>query len=261
MQVRATAATFARILHAAALHAVVAAALAMAALTLLSALGVLPWLQLQASLGGQSLPQAGPIAQVALTLLLALMAAFVPASSRVLALERGHRDFRVSMEDVARAYHVAHAADRQGAFTMASQFDQVCERLDHLRQHPDLRLLEADVLTLAAQMSQQSHKLAEIYSDERVTRAKDVLAQRQQEVDSQRKRIAEAMAICREIMDWNARVELDEATVTTQIQQLDGQLAALLPALGYRRDPAPASHGPAAHAGNVVSLGQLPAAE
>ena len=60
------------------------------------------------------------------------------------------------------------------------------ERIDYLRQHPDLKLLEADILTLAAQMSQQSHRLAEIYNDERVTRAKDFLQQRQREAEDQR---------------------------------------------------------------------------
>ena len=101
-------------------------------------------------------------------------------------------------------------------------------------------------------MGRQSHRLAEIYSDERVSRAKDFLAQRQQEVEDQQKRIAEALKTCREIMRWNQQVELEEAVVASQLQQLDEQLQEVLPALGYSFDgvtataePAPqiASHG------------------
>ena len=97
------------------------------------------------------------------------------------------------MADVAEAYHHAHAGDRQGVFRLSSEFDQVRERIEYLRDHPDLKLLEADVLTLAAQMSQQSHRLAEIYSDERVARAKDFLQQRQEEAEEQQRRIVEAL--------------------------------------------------------------------
>ena len=238
MQMRATLEPAGRILHALALYALALAALAAGAATVLSALGVLPWLSVSAGLGEASHPQAGMIAQVAVAALLSLLVAFIPGNSRMLALERSHRDFRMTMADVSNAYHAAHAADRHGAFTLSSEFDQVRERIDYLRVHPDLRLLEADVLTLAAQMSQQSHQLALIYSDERVTRAKDFLAQRQKEAEDRQVQIAKALQVCREILRWTSQVELEEATVAGELQRLEEQLRDALPALGLGLDGA-----------------------
>jgi hypothetical protein len=261
MQLRATLGSFVRILHVISLWTVGLAALAMVTATVLSALGVLPWLSLEAGFGTTS-PMAGMVAQILLTALLVLMAGFFPSSLRVMQLENSHRSFKINMRDVSEAYHAAHVADRKGVFTLSSEFDQVRERIDYLRQHPDLKLLEADVITMAAQMSQQSHRLAEIYSDTRVARAKDFLAQRQQEVEDQQRRIEEALKTCREIMRWNQQVELDEAVVQSQLQQLDEQLQEVLPALGYSFDAlkgeaeTPAESLPAPEA---VTHGQGPA--
>ncbi len=277
MSSRSNLAALGRIAHAASLYAVAAAALAALAATVLAALGVLPWLRLEAGFGATPLPEFGTYLQLGLTALLWLLLGMVPSGARVLALERSHRDFRITMEDVAKAYHMAHAGDRTGAFRLSSEFDAVRERLEYLRDHPDLRLLEADVLTLAAQMSRQSHKLAEIYSDERVARAKDFLRQRQQEAEAQQARIVEALAVAREIGRWSSQVELEEAVVASQLQSLDEQLQAVLPALGYNLDrPAQdpdaaaeaedAAHGveqgaEARRLPNVVPMGTRPAAE
>ena len=238
MQVRATFGPVGRVLHVVAMLCLAGAALAALAATALSALDVLPWISLSAGLGGAAHPQAGMVAQVGGTTLLCLLVAFLPANSRMLALERSHRDFRMTMTDVANAYHAAHMADRKGAFTLSSEFDQVRERIEYLRAHPDLKLLEADVLTVAAQMSQQSHRLAQLYAEPKVTRARDFLAQRQHEAEDQQARIAQALQVCREIMRWTSQVELAEATVASQLQQLEEQLEVALPALGLRLDAA-----------------------
>jgi len=68
---------------------------------------------------------------------------------------------------------------------MSSEFDAVRERLAYLRDHPDLDSLEPQVLELAAQMSHQSRELSDIYNDEKVTRAKTFLKQRQEEAERQ----------------------------------------------------------------------------
>lgn len=263
---RSSLASLGHVGHALSLCAVAVAALVALGATVLSALGVIPWLALEAGFGAPS-PLAGPVAQVGVTALLWLMLGTIPSGARMLALERSHREFRMTMGDVARAYHAAHAADRAGDFKLPSEFDAVRERIEHLRSHPDLRLLEADVLTLAAQMSQQSHKLAETYSDERVARARDFLQQRQKEVEDQKARIGEALAAVREIGRWTTRVEVEEAEVEGQIEALDERLRAVLPALGYHLDDADRNHAPAPQVpelvrpDNVVPLGALPAAE
>ena len=115
--------------------------------------------------------------------------------------------------------------------------------------------------------SLQSHRLAEIYNDERVSRAKDFLAQRQAEAEEQQKLIAEALKVCREIMRWNSQVELDEAMVASQLHQLDEQLQAALPTLGYslegiKPEGEAVIHGQSViRPDNIVPMGERHAAE
>ncbi len=248
-----------QIFHALSLFLISALALSALGITVLSALGVMPWLTMTATFGPYAFPEAGPVIQIAVTLLLGLLLFFVPASVRVLNLERAHREFRVSMQDVARAYHIAHTADRAGVFTLSSEFDQVRERISFLRDHPDMGQLESDVLTLAAQMSQQARQLADVYSDAKVTRAKDFLAQRQTEAEAQQARIVEALHVLREIRRWSEQVETEEAIVASQLEQLDAQLQAILPTLGYGFETAEIE---APSRDNVVPLAAVkPAAE
>jgi hypothetical protein len=250
-----------RILHAVSLYVLGAAAIAAVALTGLAVLGVLPWLSLTLVWGDLTLPDAGLWVQVALTGLLVALAAFIPASARVLALEATHRNFHISMQDVARAYAVAHAADRAGVFRLSSEFDAVRERIDHLRRHPDMAELEAGVMTAAAQMSQQSAHLARTYSDEAVDRARAFLEQRQTEAAAQEERIVAALATCREIRRWAEQVELEEAMVASRLRALDEELQSVLPLLGYGFETVddPPAALPALAQDNVVALPSAPA--
>ncbi len=240
-----------RILHVLSFFTLAALALTALGYTLASTVGVAPWLTFTAHFGDIFLPHAGQMTQIGVTVLLAALFFFMPASGRILALENSHRDFSVKMEDIARAYHICHAADRRGVFTMSSEFDEVRERLGYLRDHPDLERLEPDVLELAAQMSQQARHLADVYSDQKVARARTFLQQRQEEVEAQQARIVEAMHSCTEIRKWAQQVELEESVVASQLGRLEEQLAAALPALGYRleRDD------------TVIPLADRPAAE
>lgn len=112
--------------------------------------------------------------------------------------------------------------------------------------------LEPDVLEVAAQMSQQSRHLADVYSDEKVERAKQFLTQRQEEAEAQQQRIVVALHAVQEIRTWAQQVDLEESVVASQLEQLDEKLQMALPALGYmlsRKDD------------NVVALAKKPAAE
>lgn len=230
---------------------IVGLALAAVGYTVASTVGAVPWLTFEAEFGPYFVPEAGRFVQVLVTLILIGLVFFVPTAGRVMALEARHRDFGLKMEDIARAYHLCHTADRAGVFTLSSEFDAVRERLGYLRDHPDLERLEPDVLELAAQMSQQSRKLADIYSDEKVRRAKTFLKQRQEEVERQQSLIVEALHACADIRKWSQQVELEESVVASQLAQLEEQLAAALPSLGFRieRDD------------TVVPLGDRQAAE
>ena len=225
-----------RLLHVAALFVVAVFAMAALTYTGLCLFGAAEWLQLPATIGDVTYANAGPWIQGGLTAMLTAMAFFLPTTARMMALETSHRNFHISMEDVARAYHDVHAADRTGVFTLSSEFDAVRERLAYLRDHPDLSRLEAGVMEVAAQMSVQSRHLAEVYSAERVARAKSFLRQRQQAAEEQQERIMEAMHICEQIRTWSEQVEIEEGRVASQLAYLDERLQATLPLLGYALD-------------------------
>lgn len=199
--------------------------------TALCLFGLMPWLEFTAVFGETELHQAGQFLQIIGTLIMILFASFLPSSAKVTQLENSHRAFHMKMDDVARAYHAAHAADRGGAFTLKSEFDAVRERLAFLREHPELGNLETDILEIAAQMSQQSRDLAQIYSDEKVERARVFLRQRQQEAERQKARIEQALQDCHEIEQWAAEVDMEESITASRLAQLEARIAEVAPAL------------------------------
>ena len=230
-----TARTVRAALGAAAAALVAIAALAAAGSCVAAAAGWLPWLSLPVGFGDVPLPLAGMALQVGLATVLVALAATIPAMLRVGRLEAAHRSFAIGMEDVARAYHAAHSADRAGAFRLRHEFDAVRERIAHLREHPDLTGMEAETLELAAQMSTQSRRLAETYSDDAVDRARRFLEQRQEEVERTREAIARAHHSARELKRWTTAVELEEQVVESQLRRLEEDLEELLPRLGLER--------------------------
>ena len=168
-------------------------------------------------------------AQIAVSVLMVCLVFFLPSSFRVMRLETSHRQFMIRMEDVARAYAVAHSADRAGIFHAQSEFDAVRERLAHLRDHPDLQGLEPEVLEVAAQMSRISEDLARTYSDDRVARARAFLTQRQQEIALFEERLDAAKVVHGEIRHWLHRVETDEAVARSQLERLKTEIIEIFP--------------------------------
>ncbi|WP_323784064.1 DNA repair protein [Leisingera sp.] len=227
-------------------------ALAALAATGMSAAGLWPWLSLQAGIGAEIHPQAGMAAQIILTALAVMLAFFLPASGRILALENSHRRFSLQMEDVLQAYQLAHAADRAGSFTLASEFDAVKERLAFLRSHPDLAGLEPQVLEVASQMSQVSHELAETYSDAKVARARLFLQQRQEELETFKARLEDARIIMHELRQWTRDVEIEESIAKSHLGRLRGELFELLPELSAQLQGLPDGTDP--QPGSVVPI-------
>lgn len=212
-------------------------------LTLLSVAGLAPWLELSARYGGVPLPWAGMALQIGFTLFCLGLCFFLPASRRVMRLERSHRDFHISMEDVARAYRASHAADRAGLFRASSEFDSVRERITHLRNHPDLGALETGVLEVAAQMSHEARDLARIYSADKVARAREFLRQRQEEAAQMEDAIKTARVTCDELRHWLIEVQTEEALAKRHLVRLESDLLELLPQLGISLSGATAAPG------------------
>lgn len=201
------------------------------ATTMLSALGVLPWLSMQAGLASGTIIDAGIYVQIGLTALILMLAFYLPANARMMALENAHRKFALNMHDIAHAYQLAHAQDRSGAFILSSEFDAVKERMAFLRQHPNLQSLEPEILELAAQMSQISQELAETYGDTRIARARTFLQQRQEEIELFQQRLEEAQTIQHELRQWTHDVEIEESIARSQLTRLRDELFELLPEL------------------------------
>lgn len=182
--------------------------------------------------------QIGPAVVSGLFLLMVTMCVYLPGALRIQRLELAHRRFHIGMEDVTRAYHAAHAADRAGMFQMKHEFDAVRERIAYLREHPELGELEPEILEAAAQMSQVSQELAQIYSDEKMERARQFLIQRQQEIAEFNSRLDAAKQMTQELRQWADRVEVDEDVAHSQLERLRGELRETLPELGLGHGPA-----------------------
>ncbi len=223
-------------LHAVAQGIVALLAASLIVASLLAAFGIIPWPQIALFFGGQAVPQAGMWLQLGLTGLLLLLLIFLPGNFRISRLERSHRKFALSMEDVARAYRQVHAADRAGVFALSSEFDTMRTRMEHMRQHPDLQHLEPELLQIAAQMSLETRELARTYADDKVARAKGFLQQRQEEVQALTDRLSIARHTCDDLRRWLQDIEADERAAQTQIRRLEADLKELLPTLGYDFD-------------------------
>ena len=172
-----------------------ALALGLIVTTALATLGAVPWVTLPLEWNGAAIPAAGLYAQVGLTVFALSLCFFLPANWRMMRLEDSHRRFELGVNDITRAYHAAHAADRDGLFRTKDAFDDMRDRVSFMRDHPDLGHLEPEILDLAAKMSHISRDLADAYCDDRVSRARSFLKERQYEVDRFNDRLAHARAI------------------------------------------------------------------
>lgn len=215
---------------------VLAIAVFLAIATVAAALGMIPWPTLQLRLGDWQPPHAGMVLQLALLAIFVILSLYLPSIKRINALERSHRSFQIGMEDVARAYRIAHAADRSNVFALSGEFDSIRQRMELLRRHPDLDHLEPELLQLASVMSFQSRDLARVYSDEKVDRARRFLRQRQEEADLLTERLKLARSICDELRGWLTDIESEERQNTLHLKRLEVDLKEVLPLLGYDID-------------------------
>ncbi len=206
-------------------------ALSLTAYTIACLFEAAPWLDLSLTFGNYIVPNAGIVVQGAVTVFAVTLLFYLPAHARMMALETSHRSFHMNMRDVARAYAAAHKADREGVFTLSSEFDSIRDRIAFLRAHPELDAMEADVLELAAQMSHVSRELAQTYSDKNVARARDFLIQRQEDIADFEDRVRLAKNITEELTRWNRRIALEESVAQSQLDQLRSELADVLPEL------------------------------
>lgn len=208
------------------------AALAILCATIAAAFGVMPWIGMNLNWDGSTILNAGMYMQIGLTVLTVCICFFLPSNSRIIQLENSHRQFSIGMNDVARAYGAVHAADRGDTFRISTEFDAVRERLAYLSDHPDLSSLEPAVLEVAAQMSHISKELADVYSNDRVARARGFLEQRQFELQQFNERIDQAKIVSTELKHWLHEIELEESVAAAQMDRLRDELKDVLPELG-----------------------------
>ena len=121
---------------------------------------------------GLTVPNAGMFVQIGITILAVGICFFLPSNNRIIQLENSYRQFSIVMTDVSRAYGATHTADRGDVFRLSNEFESAREQLAYLRDHPDLSSLEPTVLEVASQMLHVSKELAEVFSNDRVTRAR-----------------------------------------------------------------------------------------
>ena len=187
--------------------------------------GILPWADIRLVYGGEVVPWFGMACQLGVTALFILLSLFLPSARRVLRLETSHRRFEIDMDDITRAYRAAHWADRKEMFDMHREFDAVRERYQHLKSQPELAEMNSELLTIAAQMSEQTRDLAEVYSDAKITQVRDALKQRKADAEALEARIHKAQAELRELKRLMGDVGADEDKVASQLQCLRDEVS------------------------------------
>ncbi|WP_241462606.1 DNA repair protein [Tateyamaria sp. ANG-S1] len=203
----------------------------------LAVAGIWPWIDLPVMWDGLHVAHAGMLAQIGLTVFAVALCFFLPTNARIMQLENSHRQFSVRVDDITRAYHAAHHADRDGVFNLGDAFESTRDRLAYLRDHPDLGMLEPELLELAAKMSHISRDLAEAYSTERVERARSFLKQRQFEIAQFNDRLEQAKAIHGEFSTWINRLDLEENVARAHLERLLDEMERLLPELNQPAKP------------------------
>lgn len=81
-------------------------------------------------------------------------------------------------------------------------------------------------------MSHISRELAEVYSDDKISRARDFLKQRQEEISQFNSRLDQAKSISTEMKHWLHEVELEESVAAAQLARLSEEMSEILPQLG-----------------------------
>ncbi|MEO0566820.1 MAG: DNA repair protein [Pseudomonadota bacterium] len=226
-------------------------ALVLTGASILAAFGVLPWLQLQASFGATTITNAGMLLQIGVTALAVMLCFFLPANSRIMVLENSHRRFHINMHDVSQAFAISFNADKDGMFTQTHEYDSVKERMTYMREHPDLEMLEPEIMEVAAQMSHIARDMAATYSTDKIERARGFLREREHELVRFNNQLNRAKAVTRELKSWSHSVNEKEAEAEAQLDALRDELRELLPELGYQNV--------AQIDGTVVGLHQRPA--
>ncbi len=194
---------------------------------------------LNVTLADSTVANVIPYIGTGLSLIGVVITILIPGTKRTLALERSHREFRSGINDVAEAYSKAHAADRSGVFSLLGEFDGVRERFELLKTHPDLKDMEPEILTLAAQMSYTSRALATAFSDDIVARAQDFLKQRHYELKQSEEEIENASRLLQIIRREARDLALKEQVIDSQLARLVESISEHLSPLGFQVTPRP----------------------
>lgn len=203
-----------------------ASAFGLLTVTALSAAGVLPWLELQVNFG-TPVPLAGAGVQIGATLLLLVLASFIPASYRVAHLEMTHRRFEVDMDDVTRAYRAAHMADRAETFEIRREFDAVRQRYKFLKDQPDLKDIDDELLVIAAQMSETSRDLADRFSDRRIARVREGLQRRAEDAQSLENKVHAIRNEKNKLAKLQEEAEVSESEFRKHLEALQAEFVSL----------------------------------
>jgi hypothetical protein len=195
---------------------------------------VVSWPVLTVTLANGTVHNAMYYVSYAVSVIGLLIFSLVPGSKRVLRLEQTHREFKISMNDVAAAFYMAFTADRNNMFMLPEKFDGTRERFEFLKSLPEFADFEPEILTLAAQMSYQARQLAKAFSTETVARAEDFLRQRKHELDRGEERVQTAQAILERVRSEARALALSEQIQDSQITRIIEAIHEQLAPLGFQ---------------------------
>ncbi|MEM8804306.1 MAG: hypothetical protein AAGF55_17415, partial [Pseudomonadota bacterium] len=107
------------------------------------------------------------------------------------------------------------------------EFDAVRQRYKFLKDQPDLKDIDDELLVIAAQMSETSRDLAERFSDRRIARVREGLQRRAEDAESLEAQLLAIRAENEKLAKMRTDAEMSESAFRKQVDVLQAEFASL----------------------------------
>lgn len=195
----------------------------LAVYTLLCLFGFMPWLYVPLQFGQEgAVVDRGTIIQLLLVLVMFSLCYNIPSSARIMRMEVIKHKEHLGLQDIMTATAHLFEEDRNGAFSVTTQFDNITRRIEMLQRHETLDKLSDKHQATAAMISYQVRKFAKKFSKKKVDRANTALQLIRQRLTETETIIADVTPIVNDLAsEYNDIVDRERICRARVVAMLD----------------------------------------